>query len=64
MQNAIDRAMFDRITNGHLDIVTRVQRRCRTDHVILAIAASPGKKPMFTPTNVALAQKRPHTRVT
>lgn len=31
------------------------------DHVILAIAASPGKKPMFTPTNVWRWRKSDHT---
>lgn len=47
MQNGRFIGTFDPITNGHLDIVTRATQMF--DHVILAIAASPGKKPMFTP---------------
>lgn len=43
---AIYPGTFDPMTNGHLDIVTRAA--LLFDHVILAIAASPGKKPMFT----------------
>jgi pantetheine-phosphate adenylyltransferase len=36
---------FDPITNGHSDLV---QRACRLfDHVIVAIAANPGKAPLF-----------------
>ncbi|UQQ17235.1 pantetheine-phosphate adenylyltransferase [Salmonella sp. WGH-01] len=59
-KRAIYPGTFDPITNGHLDIVTRATQMF--DHVILAIAASPGKKPMFTLNErVALAQKRPHT---
>lgn len=42
---AIYPGTFDPMTNGHLDIVTRAA--LMFDHVILAIAASPGKKPMF-----------------
>jgi cytidyltransferase-like protein len=42
------------MTNGHLDIVSRAS--LIFDHVILAIAASPSKKPMFTlDERVALA---------
>lgn len=44
-KRAIYPGTFDPITNGHLDIVTRATQMF--DHVILAIAASPGKKPMF-----------------
>ena len=44
-KRAIYPGTFDPITNGHLDIVTRAA--CMFDHVILAIAASPSKKPMF-----------------
>ena len=45
---------FDPMTNGHLDLVTRAASMF--DHVILAIAASPSKKPMFTlEERVALA---------
>ena len=51
---AIYPGTFDPITNGHLDIITRAA--CMFDKVILAIAASPGKKPMFTlDERVALA---------
>lgn len=47
---------FDPITNGHIDIVTRATSMF--DHVILAIAASPSKKPMFTlEERVELAQQ-------
>jgi cytidyltransferase-like protein len=37
------------ITNGHIDIVTRAASMF--DKVVLAIAASPSKKPMFTSTS-------------
>lgn len=51
---AIYPGTFDPMTNGHLDIVTRAA--LMFGHVILAIAASPGKKPMFTlDERVALA---------
>lgn len=51
---AIYPGTFDPMTNGHLDLVTRAARMF--DHVILAIAASPGKNPMFTlDERVALA---------
>ncbi len=37
---------FDPITNGHNDLV---RRACRIfDHVVIAIAANPGKAPLFT----------------
>lgn len=42
---AIYPGTFDPMTNGHLDLVTRAA--LMFDHVILAIAASPSKKPMF-----------------
>ncbi|EAM7071221.1 pantetheine-phosphate adenylyltransferase [Salmonella enterica] len=55
-KRAIYPGTFDPITNGHLDIVTRATQMF--DNVILAIAASPGKKPMFAlDERVALAQK-------
>ena len=55
-KRAIYPGTFDPITNGHLDIVTRAA--CMFDHVILAIAASPSKKPMFDLSErVALAQQ-------
>ncbi|MEE8731747.1 MAG: pantetheine-phosphate adenylyltransferase [Rahnella inusitata] len=51
---AIYPGTFDPMTNGHLDIVSRAA--LIFDHVILAIAASPSKKPMFTlEERVALA---------
>ena len=51
---AIYPGTFDPMTNGHLDIVTRAA--LMFDHVILAIGASPSKKPMFTlDERVALA---------
>ena len=52
---AIYPGTFDPITNGHLDIITRAA--CMFDTVILAIAASPSKKPMFDlDERVALAR--------
>lgn len=45
-KRAIYPGTFDPMTNGHLDLVTRAASMF--DHVILAIAASPSKKPMFT----------------
>ena len=55
-KRAIYPGTFDPLTNGHLDIVTRAA--CMFDEVLLAIAASPGKKPMFTlEERVALARQ-------
>lgn len=52
---AIYPGTFDPITNGHLDIVTRAS--AMFDKVLLAIAASPSKKPMFSlDERVALAR--------
>jgi pantetheine-phosphate adenylyltransferase len=43
---AIYPGTFDPITNGHIDLVNRA---CRLfPHVILAVAANPGKAPCFT----------------
>ena len=51
---AIYPGTFDPITNGHIDIITRAAGMF--DEVVLAIAASPSKKPMFTlEERVALA---------
>lgn len=51
---AIYPGTFDPMTNGHLDIVSRAA--LMFDHVILAIASSPSKQPMFTlEERVALA---------
>ncbi|EDR59908.1 pantetheine-phosphate adenylyltransferase [Yersinia pestis biovar Antiqua str. UG05-0454] len=53
---AIYPGTFDPITNGHLDLVTRAS--AMFSHVILAIADSSSKKPMFTlDERVALAKK-------
>ncbi|KFB99813.1 phosphopantetheine adenylyltransferase [Trabulsiella guamensis ATCC 49490] len=53
---AIYPGTFDPITNGHIDIITRASYMF--DTVILAIAASPGKKPMFDlDERVVLAQQ-------
>ena len=43
---AIYPGTFDPITNGHIDIVTRAASMF--DKVVLSIAASPSKKPMFS----------------
>ncbi|MDN2486894.1 pantetheine-phosphate adenylyltransferase [Kosakonia sacchari] len=52
---AIYPGTFDPITNGHIDIVARAATMF--DEVVLAIAASPSKKPLFDlPERVALAQ--------
>lgn len=52
---AIYPGTFDPVTNGHIDIITRA---CGMfNQVILAVAASPGKKPLFTlEERVQLAQ--------
>ncbi|WP_213992464.1 pantetheine-phosphate adenylyltransferase [Sodalis sp. dw_96] len=52
---AIYPGTFDPFTNGHLDLVTRAAKMF--DQVILAIAFSPSKKPLFTlEERVALAK--------
>jgi len=54
-KRAIYPGTFDPITNGHIDIMTRASKMF--DRVILAIAASPSKKPMFDlDERVALAK--------
>ncbi len=46
MRRAIYPGTFDPITNGHLDIITRA---CKMfDEIIIAVADSEAKKPMFT----------------
>nr|WP_154325504.1 pantetheine-phosphate adenylyltransferase [Pantoea sp. 201603H] len=56
LKRSIYPGTFDPFTNGHLDIVTRAS--VLFDVVILAIAASPSKKPLFTlDERVALAQQ-------
>ena len=53
-KRAIYPGTFDPMTNGHLDLVTRAASMF--DHVILALAASPSKTPLFTlEERVALA---------
>jgi pantetheine-phosphate adenylyltransferase len=37
---------FDPITNGHVDIISRATRI--VDRLVIAVAANPGKGPMFT----------------
>ena len=37
---------FDPVTNGHLDVVTRAAHMF--DKIIMAVAANPGKSPLFT----------------
>jgi len=37
---------FDPVTNGHLDVVARAARMF--DRVIMAVAANPGKTPLFS----------------
>lgn len=55
-KRAIYPGTFDPITNGHIDIITRASKMF--DRVILAIAASPSKKPIFDLNErVALAQQ-------
>jgi pantetheine-phosphate adenylyltransferase len=46
MVNAMYPGTFDPITNGHYDLVRRALRIF--DRVVVAIAANPGKAPMFT----------------
>lgn len=43
---AIYPGTFDPMTNGHLDIITRSVRMF--DHLVIAIARSPSKNPLFT----------------
>ncbi|MBY5981992.1 pantetheine-phosphate adenylyltransferase [Ferrimonas balearica] len=45
-QTAIYPGTFDPITNGHLDLIQRASRMF--DRVIVGIAASPSKRPLFT----------------
>ena len=46
MKKVIYPGTFDPITNGHIDLVERAARLF--DHVIVAIAHSPKKSPLFT----------------
>lgn len=46
MKKVVYPGTFDPITNGHIDLV---ERACRLfDHVVIAIASSPKKNPLFT----------------
>jgi len=45
-RNAVYPGTFDPITNGHADLVRRAARLF--SRVVVAIAANPGKTPMFT----------------
>jgi pantetheine-phosphate adenylyltransferase len=45
-RNAVYPGTFDPITNGHTDLVRRAAHIF--DRVVVAIAANPGKTPMFT----------------
>jgi pantetheine-phosphate adenylyltransferase len=46
ISRAIYPGTFDPITNGHIDLIGRATRMF--DEIVVAIAASPAKKPMFT----------------
>ena len=46
MKRAVTPGTFDPITYGHLDVISRAAQL--VDEVIVAVAASPGKKPLFT----------------
>ena len=45
-RKALDTGMFDPLTNGHVDIITRAARFC--DELVVAIGVHPGKTPMFS----------------
>lgn len=46
MKRALTPGTFDPITSGHLDIITRAAQL--VDEIIVAVAASPTKQPLFT----------------
>ena len=46
MKIALTPGTFDPITNGHLDVITRAAQLM--DEVIVAVAASQKKSPLFT----------------
>ena len=46
MRRAVTPGTFDPITFGHLDVITRAAQL--VDEVIVAVAASPGKDPLFS----------------
>lgn len=56
MKRAMTPGTFDPITEGHLDVITRAAQL--VDEIIVAVAASPKKKPLFTlEERVALARQ-------
>ncbi|MEQ3362308.1 pantetheine-phosphate adenylyltransferase [Raoultibacter massiliensis] len=56
MKRAMTPGTFDPITEGHLDVITRAAQL--VDEIIVAVAASPKKKPLFTlDERVALARQ-------
>ena len=46
MKRAVTPGTFDPITYGHLDVISRAAQLM--DEVVVAVAASPGKNPLFT----------------
>ena len=46
MKRALTPGTFDPITSGHLDVITRAAQL--VDEVVVAVAASPKKKPLFS----------------
>lgn len=46
MKRALTPGTFDPITSGHLDVITRAAQLM--DEVVVAVAASPTKHPLFT----------------
>ena len=46
MKRALTPGTFDPITSGHLDVITRAAQL--VDEVVVAVAASPKKQPLFT----------------
>ena len=46
MKRALTPGTFDPITFGHLDVITRASQLM--DEIVVAVAASPGKGPLFT----------------
>ena len=46
MKRALTPGTFDPVTSGHLDVITRAAQL--VDEVVVAVAASPKKNPLFT----------------
>lgn len=66
MKRAITPGTFDPITYGHLDVITRAAQL--VDEVVVAVAASPGKSPLFnleerTALAVQAVEHLPNVRV-